>query len=183
MAKVFNQVSYGLTQGLINEPPTPILAKRAPKTSDVGYQLGTLWIYAATNQVWILASVISNSATWVSASGGSGSFSTLTVSGISTLTGNVTMGGTLQVSGNINTSTGNITAATGNVIGIGIAADGDAGGTTSLTTLTNVTAAVAGNGALTILSSTGSTARTNAGFIKIYVGTTVAYIPYYTQID
>jgi len=61
---------------------------------------------------------------------------------------------------------------------------GDAGvGIATTTGLTNVVATIAGTGALTIVSSTGSTARTNAGFIKIYVGTVVAYIPYYTQID
>lgn len=60
-------------------------------------------------------------------------------------------------------------------------ATGDSGGTASQTALTNATNTTQGAGSRTILS-TGAGSGTNAGFIKIYVGTTTAYLPYFTTI-
>src|SRR5690348_14483179 len=77
-------IDYGLTQALQQVFPTPIVAKRAPTTSDKA-QLGTLWVQpvntsgSAVNSAWVLTSIISNSATWSDISGGAGSFTTLTV--------------------------------------------------------------------------------------------------------
>jgi len=108
---------------------------------------------------------------------------------IGNVTGNTAVTGSLTVSTNITASTGNITSSAGNVIagalseGLSLAATGDIGaGITGDTIFTNGTAGAVGSGALTIVSASGSTNETNAGFIKIYVGATVAYIPYFTTI-
>lgn len=54
-------------------------------------------------------------------------------------------------------------------------------GLSGKTMLTNVVNTTQGAGALTMLS-TNANSGTNAGFIKMYVGTTVVYIPYFTSI-
>lgn len=59
---------------------------------------------------------------------------------------------------------------------------GDVGvGIASTVGLSNVTDVTQGVGVLSILSTDGNSGD-NAGFIKIYVGTTVAWIPYFTNI-
>ncbi len=85
-------VGYGLSDALPNIFPAPIIAKRVPTTHDIGYPLGQLWIYPVTNSVFVLASVINNSANWVGGISGSGSFSSLTVTpGPISLTGDTTI--------------------------------------------------------------------------------------------
>ena len=54
-------------------------------------------------------------------------------------------------------------------------------GIASTTMLSNVVNTTQGAGALTLLS-TNANSGTNAGFIKMYVGTTVVYVPYFTSI-
>lgn len=54
-------------------------------------------------------------------------------------------------------------------------------GLSGKTMLTNVVNTTQGAGALTMLS-TNANSGTNAGFIKMYVGTTVVYVPYFTSI-
>ncbi len=54
-------------------------------------------------------------------------------------------------------------------------------GISSTTMLSNVVNTTQGAGALTLLSANGNSG-TNAGFIKMYVGTTVVYVPYFTSI-
>lgn len=90
--------------------------------------------------------------------------------------------GITATTGNISAVTGSIQALANNVYGQMIVAEGDAGsGTSSETALTNVSVPVAGGtGAFTITSATTSGAATNAGFIKMYVGTTAVFVPYYT---
>jgi hypothetical protein len=76
--------------------------------------------------------------------------------------------------------TGNL-GATGTITGSTLYASGDAGGVTGENTITNVSVPVAGGtGAFTITSATTAGAATNAGFIKMYVGTTAVFVPYYT---
>jgi hypothetical protein len=209
MPKYYNQVAYGLSQGLIQEPPTPIIANRAPTSNDIGYPLASIWIFKSSNAAYILTSVVSNAANWLllEVSGGSGVFTTVTASGnitstggnISATVGSVSAGttvtagtgvvaGTTVVAGTgITATTGNISASAGNVqasagvIGAAVIATGDLGGTAAETTLTNVSVPVAGGtGAFTITSATTSGAATNAGFLKMYVGTTAVFVPYYT---
>jgi hypothetical protein len=60
--------------------------------------------------------------------------------------------------------------------------DGDEGtGVASTVALTNVTNTSISTGVLSIKGTTASTGD-NAGFIKVYVGTGVAYIAYFTDI-
>lgn len=70
---------------------------------------------------------------------------------------------------------------TGTAVATQIAASGDTGGTASQNTITNATNTSLSSGTLSIKSTTTNNGN-NAGFIKVYVGTTVAYIPYFTNI-
>ena len=73
------------------------------------------------------------------------------------------------------TSDGDITART-------FFASGDEGtGVASQTALTNVVDTTQGAGALSIVSTTANNGD-NAGFLKMYVGTTVVWVPYFTDI-
>lgn len=148
------QVGYGLTQALENVFPQPIAAKRAPKTSDTGYQIGQIWIFVASNAPYILTSVAAGSATWLllESGGGAGVFSSLTVNpgptALSTVgNGNVTIGNstnTGQVA--IQAGTGNfVVGGNGNSILIGTDANANTiqMGSTTAGTITEI---VGGNG-------------------------------------
>lgn len=110
-------ISYGLTQPLIPGAPAPIISRRAPTVSDFATP-GTIWTNILTNQVYILASIVANSATWVSVAGGAGVFASLTVTpGPISLTGATT----INTAGNATTSIG--TGGTG-LVNIGNATSG-----------------------------------------------------------
>ncbi len=110
--------------------------------------------------------------------------------GITATTGNIvaTTGNITATAGNIVATAGNFSAPAGsisvggNVTGTQLYAAGDNGvGIGTTTSFTNVVNTTQSSGALTILAtSTGS--NTNTGLLKIYVGTTVAYIPYWETI-
>jgi hypothetical protein len=106
-------VSYGLNQPLTIESPYPIASKRAPRNSDFAV-VGTIWCDVATNTIYILASITSNTANWISiGGGGAGVFASLTVN-----PGPITLTGTT----NINT-TGTAVTLIGNTTGgVGISA-------------------------------------------------------------
>lgn len=55
---------YGLQNPLQRLSPLPIVAVRAPTTSDRGARLGQLWVNSSTNTVWCLTSIVANSSTW-----------------------------------------------------------------------------------------------------------------------
>lgn len=152
--------AYGLNAPYFQSSPQPIIAQRAPTTSDFA-QIGTIWVDKPNNDAYILTSVVSNTATWIGAGGGSGTFTSLTVTpGPISLTGATT----------INTSgAGTTTIGTG---GTGVVAIGNATGNTSvtgsLTASTGLTATtgniVATAGAVsagtTVTAGTGITATT-----------------------
>jgi hypothetical protein len=71
-------VGYGLTNALTGLAPQPIIANRAPTTSDTA-PLGTVWVYTAADEAYILTSVANASASWEAVTGGAGVFSSLTV--------------------------------------------------------------------------------------------------------
>ena len=50
--------NYSLPVGLDNQPEPPVVAKRAPLTTDNGYNLGQIWVYPATSTIYMLSSVI-----------------------------------------------------------------------------------------------------------------------------
>ena len=179
-------------------PNAAIVSNRAPKPNDKA-PLGQIWVDKPTNDVYILTSVVANTATWVSVGGGSGTFADITVNpGDITVTAgdiNITLGslfagdsitaGTgpiIATEGNIIATQGNISATLGEIDGVQVIATGDLGsGTVSTTGFTNVVNTTQDVGTLTILSTTGNPGD-NAGFLKIYVGTTIAYVPYFTNI-
>ena len=100
---------------------------------------------------------------------------------IGNATGNIAATGTFGVTGAIN-ATLTITSSTAAIVGVQVIATGDLGnGFAAETSLTNAINTTQGVGALSILSTTGNPGN-NAGFIKIYVGTAIAYIPYWTNI-
>lgn len=113
---------------------------------------------------------------------------------IGNATGNTIITGTLAVTSNITSNTGNILASSGNVTAgldlvaeagvaeaVSLVATGDIGsGTTATTIFTNLAPANAGGtGVCVIQTNTGTGTPDNVGFIKIYIGTTEYYIPYF----
>jgi len=135
--------SYGLSQAIIVNSPSPIAAKRNPGTGD-HLQIGTTWCNITTNAVYILASITNNSANWVlvqnGGGGAAGNFANLTVTpgpialtgtttintagaaatsiGIAPGTGAVSIGnatGNITTNGNLTMATGNLTLTTGNM--------------------------------------------------------------------
>jgi hypothetical protein len=63
-----------------------------------------------------------------------------------------------------------------------IVVDGDEGGVAGAITLSDVNDATLSTGAGSVKLK-GTTARNNAGFIKMYVGTTAVWLPYWTDIS
>jgi len=62
----------------------PIVAKRAPTTSDK-QEIGKVWIDTTNDDAYFMTSVVANSAVWINAGGGSGTFTSITAT-----TGNIT---------------------------------------------------------------------------------------------
>jgi len=107
----YQQVSYGLTQALIPEPPLSIVSKRNPTANDKA-QIGTQWVNTATNSYFVLTSIVANVATWASAGTGAGVFFSLEATG-----GNITadLGNIIATAGDIVATAGNIVATAGDV--------------------------------------------------------------------
>lgn len=151
----FKNVAYSLSQPTTNMAPFPIVAKRAPLSSDVGYALGQLWIYNST--AYVLVAVVSKSATWnlLESSGGTGSFT------------NVTASGTITAGTGITSTTGNIVATAGQVN-----AGSSMSATTTITAGTGLTV-TAGNATITngnLVLSTAATYISMPGPVFIYSG-------------
>jgi len=67
-----NQNLYGFPQPLTQVFPPPIIAQRAPSSSDYQYPLGQEWVDEVGMNAYILVNVASNSATWAEQGGVSG---------------------------------------------------------------------------------------------------------------
>lgn len=160
-------VAYGVGQPLFGLAPEPISSTRAPTTSDLA-ELGTTWVRTSTNQSWILASVVSNSATWSPTTVNAG----LTVS-----TGDIVV-----AAGDIYTTVGSIIALTGAVEGGAVIASDDLGGTGLTTTFTNTVDVALSTGAGVVLMKTVNPGD-SSGWMKIYVGADARYIPYWTNLS
>lgn len=141
-------VGYGLDNSLQNLAPQPIVANRAPTASDTA-EIGTEWVWPATNQVWILTSIANGSATWSSPSGGAGTFCDLTVTGTCGAT-NI-QGGAFGVTIDSNTGT-DIDIGTTNSAAIGI---GSGGSTQVVTLYADGINLFASNAGEVLLSTTG----------------------------
>jgi hypothetical protein len=137
-------VAYGISDALLKTPGFPIISKRAPLTTDKA-PIGQVWIFTTSNLVYILTSIVANSATWilVEAGGGTGVFASLEAT-----TGNITadLGNIVASQGSISAHT-TVTAGTSIGAGTTITAVGDISSTgggidahTSVSALTTVTA-------------------------------------------
>ena len=118
---------------------------------------------------------------------------TVTLGNISTAAGSISSHTTLTAGTGITATTGNITASTGDVVAslgnvtstagfvaaLTVYSDGDLGGVPATNALTNIVADVAGGGAVTF-SAHGAGAITQTGWIKMYAGTAIAYVPYFS---
>jgi hypothetical protein len=90
---VYQNSSYGFNNPLNNIFPYPIVAQRAPKTTDVNYPYGQIWVDQSTDTIYGLSNINSGAADW-EILGGSGS-------DVNSLTGD-TGGAISPSSGNIN---------------------------------------------------------------------------------
>ena len=70
--------AYGIQRPLEDVFPVPIVSARAPTTSDKNFEIGQLWIYTTTGQIYGLANVASGSATWSALGPGASDVDTLT---------------------------------------------------------------------------------------------------------
>lgn len=113
----FYPEAYSVGQPLNQIFPLPIIAKRVPTTADKA-QLGRLWVYPATNQAWVLTSIVANSATWEAISGGAGVFSSLTVNPGPTALSTVG-NGAVSIGNATNTGAITLTVGTGNMAVVG----------------------------------------------------------------
>lgn len=76
--------------------PPPVVATRAPTSSDINYNMGQVWVRKDTAQVYILAQLASGAASWTLASPGASDVDTLTGDSggaISPSAGNITLAG------------------------------------------------------------------------------------------
>ena len=90
-AQQLTQVSYGLSQPLINQPASPIVSTRDPNSDDKA-AIGTLWINKSTNIGYVMTSVANNQANWsqitLGAISSPGAFYAFLTTSLSNFTGN-----------------------------------------------------------------------------------------------
>lgn len=88
--------SYGLESPLLNNYPLPVIASRAPTTSDKNFTRGQLWVDKTATTVYALVNVASGSATWSLLGPGASDVDTLTADSggpLSPTAGNITLAG------------------------------------------------------------------------------------------
>ena len=108
--------SYGLESPVQNNYPLPIIASRAPTTSDKNFTRGQLWVNKTANTIYGLTNVTSGAAAWSLLGPGASDVDTLTGDSggaISPSAGNITLAGGTNVttSGSGSTITFNLDAA------------------------------------------------------------------------
>lgn len=192
-----SDAAYGLTGPVLdNLAPVPVVAQRNPTIRDKG-KPGTVWINQVLGTIFVVVKTAANQTTWASYSTQTGTFHSLDVdTGDITVDlgdviisqGNLTLtAGALAVGGAIvsgsNVVVSGTVSATSVVSGSAVKVTGDPGsGTADTVIITSETDTDQSSGKLSILSDSTSSGN-NAGFIKVYVGTDVAYIPYFTDIS
>ena len=199
----YAQNLYGWQSPITIGAPKPKNGNYAPTVNDQGVN-GQIWIYDAANTAFVCAGTNASGQTiWLQIADSSATLSSLTVTpGPISLTGTTSInttgaahtaigtGGTGTVAiGNASgtTFTGVVDMSsdlinTADVVARSLFASGDQGtGVAAETAITNVVNTAVSTGALTVLSTTANPGN-SAGFIKIYVGTQVAYVPYFTNI-
>jgi hypothetical protein len=171
--------AYGVGQPLYNLSPQPISSTRVPTTSDFA-EIGTIWTNKSTNVGYILTSIVANSATWSPLTVNAGATLdtgdlTLTVGDLILTAGNIDCGGSVLVAGSVEVDV--------DVECRSLFIDGDEGtGVGGMTMLTNVVDTTLSTGAGVVLMKTANP-QNSSGWMKIYVGTDVRYIPYWTTLS
>jgi hypothetical protein len=158
--------AYGFGQGIYQLSPQPIIAQRAPTTSDMA-EIGTIWCDQANNSVYTLVSVVANSASWQTSGGGSSVVNSLTVNnGPTILNGALTVnpaGNAVNIATDMMAATTTIGNNVGNssvVVNVGTgAASFGANGTVHTTTV----GSTAGASTTTLQGGTGGTNVTSTG--------------------
>jgi adhesin HecA-like repeat protein len=99
-------------------------------------------------------------------------------------TGDVTVtAGDIDVTaGDIDVAAGNINATLGTITGAQIAASNDIAGVGGTTTVTNTTDTTLSTGAGVVLMKTANP-QDSSGWMKIYVGTDVRWVPFWTNLS
>lgn len=164
---------YGYPNPQLSAFPDPIVAQRAPTTSDKAV-VGQIWVDQVGQLSYIFIKNSGGNSVWVvqSNNGGAAVFTSLTVNGASVLTGSVT-----QTAGNV--SIGADAAAQTIAIGTGAAVKGiTIGSATAGSTL-----ALVGGGAVQVatvdcqsnlvLSTAGTKLIVNGGAVTDFIGTAV----------
>jgi len=183
-----NDVAYSPSAPLLKVFRPPIISKRNPTSHDA-VPAGTVWVNTVLQTVYVSIGTSGNLTTWASYSTQTGAFHSITVD-----TGDivVSLGNITATAGSISAGTV-ISAGTNIIAGDNISAGGIVGGSAirvlddvgsgvvSTVTLTNAIDDTQGVGALTMLSTNGNPG-TNAGFLKVYIGTAACYIPYFDDI-
>lgn len=188
IARQRKNVSYGLTQPLADLTPQPISSTRAPTTSDMA-EVGTTWVRRSTNQAWVLASIVANSATWTPLTVNAGATITtgdltVTAGTIDVAVGDVdlVLGDVVVRAGDVDVTAGDITATAGNVECVEVVVTGDGGaGSAGNVVFTDTVDTGVSTGVVTINTTTANPTA-NSGWLKIYVGTNTRYIPFVTDI-
>lgn len=86
---------YGTPSPLNKQALPAIAANRAPTTSDIGYQIGQVWIYVGS-AAYVLTNVAGGVATWSAVGGSGAAASVLSLTASSDIT---TTGGNVIISG------------------------------------------------------------------------------------
>lgn len=82
--------SPGIEKAFEDVFPVPIIAKRAPTSSDTKFPLGQSWVRKDTGDIYTLSILASGQATWkLISQGGAASFTTLTTTGDATIGGDL----------------------------------------------------------------------------------------------
>lgn len=149
---------YGVGAAKIQLAPPPVVAQRAPATSDINYDPGQIWVDQAGDNIYILASESAGSATWVLAVAVPGEIATLTGDSggaISPVASNIDLTGT---SGEVTTagSAGTITFGLDNPL----TPPGDVAITGTLSSTGATTLATTGASVNTFGNATGATSVT-----------------------
>ena len=114
MAKITR--SPGIERAFDDVFPVPVIATRAPTSTDTNFPLGQVWVRSDTAQVYFLAQLASGTASWALASPGASDVDSLTGDSggaISPAGGNITMAGGTNITsvGTAGTITYNLDAA------------------------------------------------------------------------
>lgn len=100
--RIQNNVSYGLSQPLIDTPLLPIVSNRAPGFNDKA-PIGTIWVDKSQNTAYLLTSIVNDEATWVNITQDTADFQTVTAQ---TLDGNPLMMASFPMAPNSSLSLG-----------------------------------------------------------------------------